>query len=539
MTEQGQLYFGGDIYTVDEARPTAEAVAARDGRIVAVGAKSECLAALGDDYEAIDLRGRALLPGFIDTHLHPVLMIYFDMNVDLRDTASISDLQGKLRETAKKAAGNNWVVGLNFDEQGLLEKRLPTRRELDAACSDRPVIVIKHDGHMVIVNTRTIEAVGISATTPDPDGGVIDRESDGYPAGPFRESASQVITSAMPIPEIPSFISGAASAFGKLLSHGITSVGAVMQTGEDGPAGKSGAFDVIAMNMLLPHVPINLYGILIADDLEKIESARKSALHHGEIGKHRIGGIKLFSDGSYGSCTAYMREPYTDQPDKTGFLVIPADELYRRMVAAHNAGLQICVHAIGDAGNRTCVDLYDRLLKERPRENHRHRLEHASQLDAGIIADIARLGLIISTQPMFIHSEKHWLHKRLGTQRTKWTYPYRSILDAGIKIAGASDAPVESTDVLHAIHCCVTREGFETQQCISAAEAIRMFTIDAAYAQFEDSVKGSISAGKRADMAILSKNPASAPPDQIRSIRVERTIVGGKAVYINDMNYEC
>lgn len=531
MNDKGQLYFGGDIYTVDDALPSAEAVAVKDGRIVAVGAKSHCLSLLGADCEVIDLNGRALIPGFIDTHLHPVLMIYFDTNIDLRGTSSMTDLQRKMRDTAQRTAPNNWVVGMNLDEQGMEEKRLPTRRELDIACSDRPMIIIKHDGHMVIANTRAIEAVGISASTPDPEGGVIDRESGGYPLGPFRESAANILLSAMPMPDIPSFVTGASTTFGRLLSHGVTSAGAVLQTGEDGPAGRSGAFDVLAMNMLLEHVPINLYGLLIADDLTKIEAARKTPLHQKERGKHCIRATKIFSDGSYGSCTAYMYEPYTDQPDKRGFLVIGAEDLYKRMVAAHNAGLQLCIHAIGDAANRTCVDLYDRLLKEYPRADHRHRLEHASQLDAGIIADIARLGLVISTQPMFIHSEKHWLHVRLGKERLKWTYPFRSILDAGIKIAGASDAPVESTEVMHAIQCCVTREGFEPQQAITAAEAVRMFTLDAAYAQFEDSVKGSISVGKRADMVILSKNPLSAPPDKIREIKVEQTIVGGKTLF--------
>jgi predicted amidohydrolase YtcJ len=335
----------------------------------------------------------------------------------------------------------------------------------------------------------------------------------------------------MPMPEIDSMVEGAKAAFHKLAAKGLTSIGAVMQTGEEGPAGSSGAFDVMAMCMFLEHIPFNMYGMIITDDIGKLEEARQTPLHQDEPGGHRIGGLKIFSDGTYGSCTAYMYEPFSDQPDKRGFLVRSEDELYRLMTAAHTAGIQIAVHAIGDLANATCVKLFDRLLKEHPRDDHRHRLEHASSLTASIIADIARLGLVISTQPLFIHSEKHWLHKRLGAERAKWAYPYRAILDAGIKIAGASDAPVESTDVLHAIQCCVTREGFETQQCVTAAEAVRMYTLDAAYAQFEDSVKGSISVGKRADMVILSANPVSVPAEEIRDIRVERTIVSGRVVY--------
>lgn len=531
MADKGQLYFDGDIYTLDEARPTAEAVAVRDGRIIAVGSKAECRSALGEGCDAVDLEGRALLPGFIDTHLHPVVLIFFDMNIDLGGAASIEEVQERIREGAGSYAPDAWVVGLQFDEQNMRDPRLPTRHDLDRACPDRPAIIIKHDGHMVIPNTKAIEASGVSADTRNPEGGVIDREPDGSPAGPFRETAAQIPLSAMPMPEIDTLVEGAASSFGKLAAAGITSIGAVLQTGEEGPAGSSGAFDVLAMGMFLDRVPINLYGILIADDMEKVEEARRTPLHQPEVDGHRIGAVKIFSDGTFGSCTALMSEPYSDQPDKSGFLTLGEEEIYRRMVAAHTAGLQIAIHAIGDSANRACIDLYERLLAEYPRADHRHRLEHASLLSASMIADMARLGLIVSTQPLFIHSEKHWLHKRLGPERAKWTYPYRALLDAGVKIAGASDAPVESVDVLHAIQCCVTREGFETQQGITAAEAIRMYTLDAAYAQFEDSVKGSISVGKRADMLVLSENPASVPPEKIREIRVEQTICGGRVIY--------
>jgi len=506
MPDKGQLYFGGEIYTVDEVQPTADAVAVRDGKIIAAGSKEQCESALGGEYESIDLRGAAMLPGFIDTHMHPVVLTFFDMNVDLRNATSVEEIKQALRAAAESDSTENWIVGLQFDEQNLSDPRLLNRHDLDEACPDRPALVIKHDGHMVILNTKAIEASGISADTPDPEGGVIDREDDGYPAGPFRENATQTPLSTMPMPEIDSLVEGAKAAFAKLAAKGITSVGAVMQTGEEGPAGASGAFDIMAMTMFLEHVPVNMYGMIITDDVAKVEEARQTPLHGDEPGGHRIGAVKIFSDGTYGSC-------------------------YRIMVDAHTAGFQIAAHAIGDLANATCIKLYERLLEEHPKEDHRHRIEHASSLSASMIADMARLGLVISTQPLFIHSEKHWLHKRLGPERAKWAYPYRAILDGGVKIAGASDAPVESTDVLHAIQCCVTREGFETQQAISAAEAVRMYTLDAAYAQFEDSVKGSISVGKRTDLVILSANPVSVAPEEIGDISVERTIVGGKVVY--------
>jgi predicted amidohydrolase YtcJ len=206
-------------------------------------------------------------------------------------------------------------------------------------------------------------------------------------------------------------------------------------------------------------------------------------------------------------------------------------ELYRRMLAAHLEGLQICVHAIGDGATRLCAELFSNLLAEHQLPGHRHRIEHASILDEETIALIARLKLIVSTQPLFIHSEKHWLHKRLGPDRAKRTYPFRSMLDAGIRLAGASDAPIESPEVLKAVECCVTREGFEPEQGITVMEALRMFTIDAAYAQFEETIKGSLTPGKRADMVILSHNPLVTPVNEIHSIHVEKTIVKGAVVY--------
>jgi hypothetical protein len=462
--------------------------------------------------------------------MHPVPLIYYEMNIDLKNTRSLAALKGRIVEAAGTAKEGSWLVGLNFEEASMDAPRLPDRHDLDAACPDRPVIIIKHDGHSVMANSRAIEAAGISASTPDPAHGIIERERGGRPSGVFREAAARLVLSAIPMPDMESMMQGARASFIKLASRGITSIGAVLQTGEEGPAGSAGVFDISLMELFLEHLCVNVYSILIADDREKVTAALSSKLNGGENGRLAVGGIKIFADGTFGSCTAHMEAPFSDHPDTTGFPAHEPDEIYRRMVMAHTAGLQLDIHAIGDAANRTCIDLFKRLLREYPGRDRRHRLQHASLLDAGMIGDIAKLGLVISTQPQFIHSEKGWLHRRLGEKRSKWVYPFRSLLDAGIKVAGASDAPVESTDVLHSIQLCVTREGFETRQCVTAAEAVRMFTLDAAYAQFEETIKGSIRPGKRADMVILSQNPVNVPPDEISSIRVEGTIIGGKRI---------
>lgn len=528
MKDHGQLYFNGTVRTMDPACPVARAVAVRGGKIIAVGEKEACAAALEKGYEPVDLRGCALLPGFIDTHLHPVLLIFFALNCDLGGAKSIGELQHGLRQALSKKSGDSWLVGLNFDEQNLREKRVPDRHDLDKVSPDRAVVVIKHDGHSVFANTRAIETAGVTAFTPDPEAGVIEREADGYPSGAFREMAAQLILNAMPMPEMDVLVDGARQTFSRLASLGLTSLGVVLQTGDEGPAGSAGAFDVPAMQLFLEHCPQCLYSLLITSDTNGLQGLKDGSLNSGA---NRLGGVKLFADGTFGSSTAYMLSPFSDNPDKQGMLMHPPEELYLRMAAAHNAGWQVCIHAIGDAANRLCVDLYGRLFKEYPRKGSRHRIEHASIMDEKTMVELSRLGIAVSTQPMFIHSEKDWLRKRLGVERCKTVYPFRSFLEAGIKLAGASDAPIESQDVIQAIYCCVTREGFEPHQRISVGEAVRMYTLDAAYVQYEDGIKGSITPGKRADLVALSDDPFKLKPEKIGDIKVVRTVVGGKVVY--------
>jgi len=529
--DDAHVYFNADIVTLDPGYPRPEAVAVRAGHIVAVGTLDACRATLGVPAAAHDLAGASLLPGFIDTHLHPIPLIYYRMNADLRDIVSLEDLTARLRAQAARTPAEQWIVGVQFDENARPGLPLPTRHDLDAACPGRGVLVFKHDGHTVIASTRAIEAAGLTAASPDPDGGSIDREADGFPAGAFRETAAALPLAAMPMPDLQGFAAGATTTFRELARYGITSAGVILQAGPEGPAGAQGAFDIALVQALLEQVPIPLYSLVIAGDVDPIRACLDTPLHDPAGKGHRVGGMKLYADGTFGSCTACMRAPFSDHPDTSGFMTIDADELYRRMVAVHTAGLQLAIHAIGDEANRRCVDLFARLLREHPRADHRHRLEHASLLDAATIADIARLGLVVSTQPMFIHTEKGWLHRRLGPERARDVYPLRALTDAGVRIAGASDAPVESADVLHAIECCVTREGFETQQCISAGAALRMYTTDAAFAQFEEGEKGSLSPGKRADMVVLAENPLHVPPARLHAITVEQTIAAGRVVY--------
>jgi predicted amidohydrolase YtcJ len=527
------LYTGGAIVTLDAAQPRAQALATRGGRIVAVGSAAACRSALGADFAHVDLAGRALLPGFIDTHLHPIMLVYFDLNADLRGVRSIAGLQDVLRRAAVRVPDGEWLVGLQLQDEDLAEGRLPTRAELDAACGDRPTVVVEHDGHSAVGNSPALAASGIDALASDPAGGRIARDANGKPLGPCFESAAQQLLGAAPSPGLDRLRDGARTTFARLSQYGITSAGVILQTDAEGPAGAAGSLEAIALQLLLEAVPFSTFAILVGRSVDAAVAARRSPLHDPENGR-RVGGFKIFSDGTFGSCTACMHEPFCDRPGERGMMTLADDEIRARMRAAHDAELQICVHAIGDRAVERCIDFFEELLAASPRADHRHRIEHASIVPAAQIARMAKLGICVSTQPLFIHSEKDWLHRRLGAARARDVYPLRALLDGGVRVGGASDAPVESLDVLHAIQCCVTREGFEPQQALSPYEALQLFTSGAAWIQREEAEKGTLAAGKRADLVVLSADPLGVDPNCIADLRVLRTVTGGRVVHGNE-----
>jgi len=538
------LYHHADVLTLDARRPTADALATDGDRLLAVGDETECRAALERAghrrAEAVDLRGACVVPGFIDTHLHPIAQVYFDMHADLRGAASIAGVQDALRRAAGGLAPDEWLVGLQLEDADLAERRLPTRRELDAACPERPVVVVKRDGHSASGNSRALALAGIDATTPDPDGGRIEREArtgttgvtSGYgtPSGPCREAAGWRLVGAVPSPSLERLRATASATFARFARSGITSAGVVLQTDEEGPGGKAGSLESLALQLLLDVVPFATYAILAGRSVDAAIAARATPLHDPARGR-RVGGFKIFADGTFGSCTACMRQPFTDHPEQRGAMTLADDEILARMRRADAAGFQICVHTIGDGAVERCVGLFERLLAGRERGDHRHRLEHASLVPPEVLPRMARLGLAISTQPLFIRSERHWLHRRLGAERARHAYPLRALLDAGLLVAGASDAPVESVRVLDAIECCVTRDGFEPQQGLTPLEALRLFTIDAARAQHDERERGSLAPGKRADLVVLDQSPLAVAPADIGRLEVLRTVAGGRVVH--------
>jgi hypothetical protein len=560
---------------MDSEDSEADAMAIFQDKILAVGSKRNVRSSLTKFIEKnraekvgslslreTDLKGACIVPGFIDAHLHPGVYIYYKTQLDLSGVKGYSDLKKVLQEEAQKRPEDQWIVGFNLMEdtfENPEDRRFPNRHDLDEICSGNPTLVLRHDGHICVVNSTALKMLGVNKSNVEektPEGGEIRKDEQGEPTGIFTEAATGVPLAFLPTPDMQSF-SAAAKAFSQeLASFGITTCGGVVQLGEEGPAGKSGVFEIPLIQILIKEglIEQDIVFYIITDKPQELKNVQKSfqELSTAER-KFEVGGIKRFADGSFGAHTAALFEPFNDSPESRGFLVSEEASLFEILRETRSLGFQIIIHAIGDRANRWVVDLYKRLMKTSQKpfkqkkdgsgnaknkekndaipQNIRYRIEHASLLSPDIIQDAAELRLVLACQPMFIDSEYTWLESRLGSDRLQFVYPFRSIIDAGIVLAGASDAPVESAKVLKALQVSVTRNGLVPEQAITITEALRMFTYNAAYALGQEKIKGSLENGKLADFVILGRNPKSVPSNKIADIKILATYHRGRKIY--------
>lgn len=528
-----KIFFGGPIITINDKQPIVEAVGVIGEIINFVGSLEYVKNRMENDYILVNLNGSTLLPGFIDCHLHPIIFAFYLLNPDLTNVNSLEELKQLLKNASEAKGDDDLVVGFNLKEENFDKPILPTKWDLDEACSTKPIFIMRYDGHIGIANTKALELVGITRDSIAPEGGEIRKNDKGDLTGVISENALELILSKISVPG-PQEIKGAAEqAFMILAKKGLTSLHGVISTDTKGEFGGAAAVEMSIYKSLLDIIPQNWYTLINTDKPKKLIRLKKPPLDdYSKESKFKINCLKLYLDGSFGAKTAYMHEPFSDAPDMCGFCVIDEDEIYEKMKIAHNNGFQICIHAIGDKGNRIVVDLYIRLLEEFPRENHRHRIEHASMLTQDVIQDMKKYGIIASCQPPFLNSEYKWLEKRLGKERLKYTYPFKSIIDAGVILASGSDCPIEDPSPLLGLHALITRNGLVIEECISVEEALKTYTLNAAYAAFEEDVKGSIEVGKLADLVILNKNPMEIPKEEIKEIKVLETIIRGKTVFV-------
>ncbi|WP_326891101.1 amidohydrolase [Mesorhizobium sp.] len=529
----GEFLFHGGAILPAQGDHAPESLLVIGDRIVFVGSLADarrCAKDAGQAPQEIDLSGRAIVPGFIDGHLHPMPMIFFAMSADLSGAHDMTAVGARLHAQQARLAADEWLIGVQFESN-----RLPAGDVLDAVLldqwfPDRPVLIYGRDGHGVVVNSVVLAMLSADELASDPAGGTIGCDASGHPDGRFFEKAVRLVQAKTPTPAPNRMLDAMGEVFARLARSGITSIGAMLQSDDEGPAGEAGRLESFIALALPELVAQSIYAIVIGRTLAGVKALASSALNDLRRGT-RARAIKIFADGTFGSCTACMNQPYSDRGCTHGYMTLPEDEIYRRMEAAHLAGYQICIHAIGDRGIANCVRLFERLLAEHPQEDHRHRIEHASIADSELIARIARIGLHICSQPLFIRSEMAWLPTRLGEERTGHVYPFRDFLDAGIALAGSSDAPIEDTDVIAAIDFAVNRGGFHPQQGVSVREALDMYTANAARLQFEENDKGSLDAGKLADLVILDRDPLSIPAQDIGTLSVMATMIRGRFVH--------
>jgi predicted amidohydrolase YtcJ len=533
--EKIKLFHNGSIITMDENHLYVEAVAIQGERILQVGKYKQLVEEYERNLNIIDLEGKTVLPGFIDSHLHPIIYLFFLFNLDLSEIKSFRQLRKVLQKEVENRSKDNLILGLNLKEEifdNPSERKLPNRWELDKIAPDYPIFLLRYDGHIGVANSKALELANIDSETTFPEGGEIRRNDRGEITGVLTENAISLILSKVSLPDSEKILETAEEAFKYLASKGLTSLHGILQLEPGGEAGDLGGFEIPILKNIREKVLQNWYSLIYTHNPKKIKRVKKPPLDGGKLdSKFKVGCLKLYADGTFGGATAYMFEPFSDQPDEKGFLVTPKEVLYEKMKKAHKLGYQIGIHAIGDKANRIVVDLYKKLLEKYPKEDHRHRIEHASMLTSDVIEDMKKLNLIAACQPPFINSEYTWLEKRLGKKRSKYTYPMKSIIDAGILFSAGSDCPVEDPDVILGIDALVNRNGFVPEERISIFEALKAYTINGAYASFEEDIKGTIEEGKLADLVILDKNPLEIGKDHIKEIKVLETIVRGKTVY--------
>ena len=533
-----------NVITICDASPRAEAIAIRGDIILATGSAAELAPLIGDGTEVLSLHGKTVVPGFIDSHTHMVSMGNFlfspkRINAAAELYPSIRDLQRIIRTEADGTPEGEWIGGVNLDPNGLVEKRWPTRYELDEGVKNHPVVIYLRGFHGCVANSMALERAGINRDTPDPEGGVIDRDAEtGEPTGVLRDVSN--IREVLPTPDLEDFKEGLGLANDLYLQLGITS------------QGDAGAF---------PNRPeaYRAYQEAVADGRLKVRTylmIREAFYREMDLGlrtgfgnnRLRLGAVKIFVDGSIQAFTCAFDEPYVTR-DTRGMegLQYSVDELNKLVEEVHALGYQVAMHAQGDCGIRIAVDSIEQAMLKHPRPDPRHRIEHTLCPTLDELKRMKDLGIIPNFyvfHPWF-WGDQH-INNFIGAERAARMTPVKTALKLGLRPCAHSDCPVCTpndpvwpSNPLWGMACATTRKtrsGIDNgpEEKISPEEALRMYTLNGAYASFEEDIKGSIEPGKLADLVVLGDDPLTVESWEIRNITVERTIIGGETVYLRD-----
>jgi predicted amidohydrolase YtcJ len=525
-----------NIWTVDSSKPTAQALAVIGERIVAVGTEEEVSAWRGRQTRVIDAGGKLLLPGFNDAHVHFVSGGAQLDNVQLNDATSAEEFVRRIAERAKVTPKGEWILGGEWDETKWNPPQLPTKALIDPVTGDTPVYVSRYDGHMVLANSAVLRAAGITAQTPDPPGGTIVRDAHGNPTGALKDAAQDLVSKVMPSMTHEQRLQALQRGMVHAASVGVTSV----QYMDDDANETYNDFRVFSELHEQGLLTTRFY---VAPSILDWEDQAKIGLRHA-LGAPdlRLGALKGYADGSLGSRTAYFFEAFSDTPDNRGLLshqMQPPSAMRERIIKADAAGLQLCIHAIGDQGISMILDFFSDAVKQNGTRDRRFRIEHAQHMAAKDFERFAQLGVIASVQPYHTIDDGRWAEGRIGHDRASRTYAFRTFLDHRVRLAFGTDWPVAPLNPLLGIYAAVTRatldgkkpNGWFPEQKLTVAEAVEAYTMGSAYAEFQEKEKGSITPRKLADFVILSDDIFKVDPVKIQDVRVLKTLVGGKLVY--------
>lgn len=533
------IFFNGVIRTMDKAIPEAEAVAVKDGIIIRVGTNEEILRLKTEKTLLVDLEGKLMLPGFTDSHMHLLSYGYSLEKVDLNEATCMDDIINFGREFLKNHEGLAWLQGRGWNSDDWEDKRFPNRYDLDKITTEIPMFYTRTCGHVIVVNSKALEIMGVNRETEQIPGGTIDFDEDGEPLGIFTEAARDLVYNALPkltVEDIKRMLyAGAKNA----LEYGITTV-------------HSDDFEAIAageyQKVLDAYKELEEEGQLPVRVFEQCLLATKDILNKFLSEGHttnegtpmfRIGSLKILCDGSLGGKTALLNQPYENDKSTCGVGTLTQDELNELITTAQKAGLMASIHVIGDGAMRMSLNAIERAQMLYPKADMRHSLIHCQITDEELLKRCRDINVVCNVQPAFIDSDMHIVRDYVGEKRENSSYAWKTMMDMGIHVAGGSDSPVIHFNVMNGIYCAVTRKdlkgfpdgGWLPEQKMSVEEAVYSYTMGGAYASYDDGRKGSIRNGKYADLVILDRNIFTIPEDEIKDVRVLTTVIDGKIAF--------
>ena len=524
-----RIYLNAKIWTGDSSNPEAKAIAIKDSIILYVGDDYQSYA--GSQTEIKDLQGKMLVPGFIDNHTHFLDGGYFLANINLREVKSKESFISVFRHYTDSAKGSEWIKGGNWDHEAW-GGQLPQKEWIDPVSGLHPVYINRYDGHMGLANSIALKLAGITKKTPNPPGGEIVKDpKTGEPTGILRDEATNLVLKVIPDPTEKELDEAFDRAAAHALAHGLTQVHDMGSYG--------GWIDLATYRRAeaAGRLTIRMYSFVAIRTWEKLDSfVRKNGWGNDHL---RWGGLKGFVDGSLGSTTAWFYKPYLDAPNSTGLQVTDTILLRKWILQADSAGLHIATHAIGDHANDWILNVYEEAENLRPSMDHRFRVEHAQHLTQTAISRFAKLHVIPSMQPFHAIDDGKWAAKRLDSARLRGTYVFKSLLESGANLTFGSDWTVAPLDPIDGIYAAVTRRtlddknpgGWFPDQKISVEQALRCYTVNNAFAGFQENKTGKLKAGMLADFTVLSENLFTIAPENIRDTKILLTVVNGKEAY--------